>query len=726
MTNYINKLKHIVPTFLIISLGSVIGVLLFRWLFCVQFPIIDIKEEVWEFWIPIILPWIVMTLWFRQRLRVLTFKRDNDKGRVFFQFIAWLSMFAMLAISQNYLTTASGKLKTIESIDDIDKVEKSRYYKLNNFIVATYFGGTYTDFRTSGKYNQHLNFDIFFITPIVPDSTMIQSVPKKWYGVKFQKQINNRISNEEKERKYKDFFSECVQKMKSYNFHSLDHFERIPTSDDRENYLKAIEARTKEKADDSFVILKPVQEEFEKRNGNKFAWIFGSFGIGLGILLFSLIWPGYSETERKKFLQGKKPKQDDIADMLNYLIPKGSHFVTSIILDLNILVFLIMIFSGINIISPSGLELLEWGGNRRIETMNGEWWRLFTSMFLHGGIMHLFLNIYGLVIAALFIEPILGRKNYFTLYLLSGLCGSLASIWWYPNIISVGASGAIFGLYGAILGLLLTDAFPKEGKRFVFMMIGIYVFINLLWGLTGGIDNAAHIGGLISGAFIGILLYKIDSKKKNASSFEGRSGNNTDKLYTKIVLSIGILIIIFSLIPIIKNRDTSIKKQQHSTQNKLNLYNLKNCIIWRQGVNISIKDFEMSPDYNSEQNMFFWNGITLESNGYGGFEALAIFDKSKSWTKDTIQFNYKEILEVQKLSFDLAELYARKMNAEIRKVRDNEVNDTLELENLDKHCRMIYEKYEKANSQMLLNGETTKEIISYWRPKIDQALSESK
>ncbi len=135
-------------------------------------------------------------------------------------------------------------------------------------------------------------------------------------------------------------------------------------------------------------------------------------------------------------------------------------------------------------------------------------------MFLHGGIMHLFLNIYGLVIAALFVEPIFGRTKYFMLYFISGICGSLASIYWYENTISVGASGAIFGLYGAILGLLLTNAF-EGGKKGILLFIGPYVGINLLFGLTGGIDNAAHIGGLISGAIFGIILYL--SKNKNAS-----------------------------------------------------------------------------------------------------------------------------------------------------------------------------------------------------------------
>lgn len=498
------------------TFGTVFGLAFFRWIFCLQFSIIDIKEEVWVLWLPLIFPWIPITLWLRQRFRILTFKKDNDKGRFFFQLISWGVLTAMLFISQAYLTTATGKLQKLSDIKEIEKGEKARYYKLSNFSVALYFGGTYTDFRTSGKYNQDLNFDVYFVTPILSDtSERINDIPKFWYGVKYHEQISNKISDEEKESKYQAFYNSCIKKMNKYDFHSLDHFERKPNSDARVNYLKAIEARTKQTADGSFIVLEPIQEKYEDRNGNKFAWIFGSFGIGFAILLFSLLWPGYSETERKMFLKGKKPKQDDLVAILNFLIPKGEHFATSIILDLNILVFLLMIFSGIHVISPNGQELLHWGANRRFETSSGEWWRLLTSMFLHGGIMHLFLNIYGLVIAAIFVEPILGRKKYFILYILSGLCGSLASIWWYPNTISVGASGAIFGLYGAILGLLLTNAFPKNGKKGILIMIGIFVGINLLWGLTGGIDNAAHIGGLLSGAIIGIILYKLDEEKKN-------------------------------------------------------------------------------------------------------------------------------------------------------------------------------------------------------------------
>lgn len=120
MTTYITKLKHILPTFIAVTLGTVVGISLLRWVITIQFPVIDLKEEVWTLWIPIVFPWVPITLWLRQKFRILTFKKDNDNGRFFFQVIAWGVMTAMLFVSQSYLTTASGKLQTLTDIQEID------------------------------------------------------------------------------------------------------------------------------------------------------------------------------------------------------------------------------------------------------------------------------------------------------------------------------------------------------------------------------------------------------------------------------------------------------------------------------------------------------------------------------------------------------------------------------------------------------------------------------
>ena len=166
-----------------------------------------------------------------------------------------------------------------------------------------------------------------------------------------------------------------------------------------------------------------------------------------------------------------------------------------------------MVFAGLGFISFKAQDLLTWGANYRPSTTNGEWWRLLKSTFLHGGLMHLIANMYGLLFVGIFLEPLLGRTKYLTAYLLTGILASCVSLWWYDATISVGASGAIFGLYGLFLALLLTKIFPPDfGKAFLASTL-IFIGYNLLMGLTGGIDNAAHIGGLLSGFVVGLILY---------------------------------------------------------------------------------------------------------------------------------------------------------------------------------------------------------------------------
>lgn len=506
MKNYATKLKHIIPTYILVAVGTTIATLLFRWVFTINSEILPIKEDVFNIWIPMIFPWIPITIWLRPKLRILKFKNDN--GSMLFQMIAWGSMVGMMIASNGYLKTATGKLTELTSIEQATDLD-SRYLKLKEIELNRELGSAYTEFSTSGKYNQHLNFHSYFVYPFAVENS--NGKFKYWYGVKKKDQISNKIEPEEKERKYQAFFNRAVKEFEAYKFSEPDYFEILSHSNDREGFLNAVK-RQEQFANSELVIIEPREGVYSDRNGKKFEWIFGSFGIGFCVFLFALIFPKYNQAEHKRQLKGIKPKSDELIDMFKFLIPEGDHYVTSILLDVNIIMFLLLVFSGVHIISPNGMELLEWGANRRSETTGGDWWRLVSSMFLHGGIMHLLMNVYGLVIAAFFVEPIFGRLKYFILYFVSGICGSLASIYWYENTISVGASGAIFGLYGAILGLLLTNAFPKDGKKGIFMFVGPYVGVSLLFGLTDGIDNAAHIGGLVSGAILAIILYVLDKK----------------------------------------------------------------------------------------------------------------------------------------------------------------------------------------------------------------------
>ncbi len=197
----------------------------------------------------------------------------------------------------------------------------------------------------------------------------------------------------------------------------------------------------------------------------------------------------------------------NIKETLAMFIPRKGYWVTPVLLYLNLAVFGVMIISGVSAFDPTGQDLIRWGGNYRPLTLDGQPWRLFTCTFVHIGLLHLLLNGYALVYIGSLLEPLMGSVRFGVAYLLAGICGSLLSLYWHDYTISAGASGAVFGLYGLFAAFLTTDLIVKEARGELLKNIGIVVGINLVYGLKGGIDNAGHIGGLLSGALIGYALY---------------------------------------------------------------------------------------------------------------------------------------------------------------------------------------------------------------------------
>lgn len=189
------------------------------------------------------------------------------------------------------------------------------------------------------------------------------------------------------------------------------------------------------------------------------------------------------------------------------LVPSKTYLVTPAIAYLNVLVFLCMTISGISPFSPTTSSLLSWGGNFAPVVAMGEWWRLLTYMFLHAGFMHLFMNMFALMYIGLYLEPLLGKFRFGAAYLLTGICAGLLSITMHKYSVGVGASGAIFGMYGIFFAMLTTSHIEKTVRKTMLRSILFFVVFNLLSGLQGNTDNAAHIGGLLSGIAIGYIYY---------------------------------------------------------------------------------------------------------------------------------------------------------------------------------------------------------------------------
>ncbi len=151
--------------------------------------------------------------------------------------------------------------------------------------------------------------------------------------------------------------------------------------------------------------------------------------------------------------------------------------------------------------------LLNYGAKINAAIAAGQWWRLLTAMFLHAGIWHLFFNVYALFQLGPETERLFNRERFLVIYFLSGLYAGLAS-YAFTLAPSVGASGAVFGLVGALIAYMrrYREIFGRFGQQYLVNML-VIVGINFVLGFVQpGIDNWAHFGGLVAGFIIGTLL----------------------------------------------------------------------------------------------------------------------------------------------------------------------------------------------------------------------------
>ena len=181
------------------------------------------------------------------------------------------------------------------------------------------------------------------------------------------------------------------------------------------------------------------------------------------------------------------------------------------------LIFLCLVMFVISGFGTDTMVLVKYGANVSSLVKNGEIYRLISYMFLHAGIMHIFFNMYSLYIVGPRVEDFFGKWKFLLIYVLSGISGGLLSVSMNGDVVSVGASGAIFGLFGALL------YFGYNYRGYIGSMIKSQilpiVIYNLLLGFfISGIDMWGHVGGLIGGILTAYMLGTIENKKYNFSN----------------------------------------------------------------------------------------------------------------------------------------------------------------------------------------------------------------
>jgi rhomboid protease GluP len=188
-----------------------------------------------------------------------------------------------------------------------------------------------------------------------------------------------------------------------------------------------------------------------------------------------------------------------------------SSIVTQVLLVINLVVFGAMALEGVAIDSTPQ-QSIQWGANFGPYTLGGQPWRVLTCVFVHGGLFHIFINMWCLWDLGAMCEGLYGHWTFACVYLICGIGGSLASIWWRPVGVSVGASGAIFGIVGALIASHYLGEFsaPMVVVRARMRSVLVFAGYSLIFGaVSGRTDNAAHIGGLVTGLIFGALIARL-------------------------------------------------------------------------------------------------------------------------------------------------------------------------------------------------------------------------
>lgn len=243
---------------------------------------------------------------------------------------------------------------------------------------------------------------------------------------------------------------------------------------------------------------------------------------------------------------------------------------TYVLVGINCAVFLAMVLRGVSAISPLPEQLMRWGANNAGSVLiNDQWWRIITAMFVHVGIIHLATNMWCLWNLGLLAEPLMGSFGVVAVYLLTGTAGNLLSVFWngwHYNVAAVsqqvahqgfnpleyfppgvGASGAVFGIAGALIVLLKSPRLPvppEELKRLrksviyfaaINLVIGLAISLDVISSRTGiSIDNSAHLGGVLCG-----LLF--------ATPMVPRIGNPRPVFQTRLQIAVGMIVGILGL-----------------------------------------------------------------------------------------------------------------------------------------------------------------------------------
>ena len=456
------KLRGIFGRFVLMSIGTVGVYSILDWFLVFKTGSIGIDEDIVKFWLPFVVPWLPVLLWLRPRIGTLKLTGANGNLPFLYMFVAAAVIAAPTIVAQEYVSRTTGILGHFADVTTIDNLDGIKFVELDKIQVDKTLAGLEKTATVSGKHNEDLNFGMFFVCPIYDPQLYPKFTTNVWLGSKYSRRTNQARIGFDREQEWRSFFDDSVAKYNTRDLTRFTFLEQLGNNRDRHSFESAVANSKISKPAGPAVILIPHNEKFEDRAGHTFQWIFGSFAIGVCIWFIMLVVAKVDTEKMDRLLKGRL-SNDKAWKELRLLLPRPGNLIAPIIVALNLIVFLAMVFSGLGVETFRTVDLIAWGANYGPYVHGEGVVRLLTSTFVHGGLMHLALNVYGLIFAGMYLEPLIGPGLLAVVYGLTGIAASTTSVLIHPATVSVGASGAIFGLFGALIALLMAKRGGNSG-----------------------------------------------------------------------------------------------------------------------------------------------------------------------------------------------------------------------------------------------------------------------
>lgn len=364
------------------------------------------------------------------------------------------------------------------------------------------------------------HYELFIVTLV---SSRKNQKPLFWFGRKYERVVSkDRAPDKEREEVFRKVIEHGFNDfMKSSNSEAVDSLE-LNRRDDEYQYFQSAVSDIDDNKNAELPILTAVQSR--KSVGFTMRAVVVAFVAGqlIWALVCALIRVDPDALQRHQALAASEKRNQrwrSLRETFSYFIPRKGYMVTPIILNLNILVFLLLGFIGVSMLSPSGADLIPYGSSYTPLVYEGQLWRLFTAGFLHFGFIHILMNMTALGFCGVILEGVLGTGRFAIVYFVSLLGGSITSVLWNHPGNSAGASGAIFGIMGAMLFYAVFGIGDKRNRVVFFVMFGVFGLFTLITDLLGlsHSDVAGHVGGMFTGMIVAIFFIPTVRKSQEIS-----------------------------------------------------------------------------------------------------------------------------------------------------------------------------------------------------------------